>query len=77
MIGHTLGAAGGMEAIVVLKSIETGWLHPTINLDDPDPECDLDYVPHCARQHEIHVALSNSIGLGGQNATIVLAALES
>jgi 3-oxoacyl-[acyl-carrier-protein] synthase II len=72
MIGHLIGAAGGVEAVVVLKSIETGWLHPTINLDEPDPECDLDYTPHTARQHTVRIAMSNSIGLGGQNATIII-----
>lgn len=72
MVGHLLGAAGGVEAVATIKSLMTGWLHPTINLDTPDPDCDLDYVPHVPRQQPIAVALSNSFGLGGQNATIIL-----
>ena len=72
MVGHLLGAAGGVEAVATIKSLVTGWLHPTINLVTPDPDCDLDYVPLIARQQPIAVALSNSFGLGGQNATIIL-----
>ena len=72
IIGHLVGAAGAVEAVVSLKSLETGWLHPTINLDKADPECDLDYIPHTARQKKIHIAMSNSIGLGGQNAVIII-----
>ncbi len=72
MTGHTLGAAGGIEAIAVVKMIENGMIHPTINLDNPDPECDLDYVPHKAIEHPVDVAISNSFGFGGHNATIVL-----
>jgi 3-oxoacyl-[acyl-carrier-protein] synthase II len=72
MIGHLLGAAGGVEAVATVKSLVTGWIHPTINLDAPDPECDLDYVPHVARYQPVAVALSNSFGLGGQNASIIL-----
>ncbi len=74
MIGHTFGGAGGLEAIVTAKSVETGLVHPTINYEDPDPECDLDYVPNSKRRlsNGIRIAISNSFGLGGQNATIVL-----
>ena len=53
-----------------MKSIETGLVHPTINLDDPDPECDLDYVPNVKREHNVEYALSNSFGFGGHNVTL-------
>jgi len=74
MIGHAFGGAGGIEAIVTAKSIETGIVHPTINYENPDPACDLDYVPNKARRlvNGIRVGISNSFGLGGQNATLVL-----
>jgi 3-oxoacyl-[acyl-carrier-protein] synthase II len=72
MVGHMLGAAAGLEAIVCAKTIETGWLHPTINLRDPDPDCDLDYVPNQARQCEVRAALSNSLGFGGHNSALVI-----
>lgn len=71
MIGHLLGAAGGVEAIAVLKSIETNKLHPTINYENPDPECDLDCVPNNAIDFKVNVALSNSFGFGGHNSTLV------
>jgi 3-oxoacyl-[acyl-carrier-protein] synthase II len=72
MIGHMLGATGALEAIACVKSIETGLIHPTINLDTPDPECDLDYVPNIARNHNVDVAISNSMGIGGQNACLAI-----
>ena len=72
MIGHMLGATGAIEAIACVKSIETGMIHPTINLDTPDPECDLDYVPNRARKYRVDVAISNSMGIGGQNACLVI-----
>jgi beta-ketoacyl-acyl-carrier-protein synthase II len=72
MLGHLLGAAGAVEAIATALSIEQGVLHPTIIYETPDPECDLDCVPNVARQAEIGIALSNSFGLGGQNASLVL-----
>jgi 3-oxoacyl-[acyl-carrier-protein] synthase II len=72
MVGHMLGATGAIEAIACVKSIETGRIHPTINLDTPDPECDLDYVPNKARKHNVEVAISNSMGIGGQNACLVI-----
>jgi 3-oxoacyl-(acyl-carrier-protein) synthase len=72
MVGHMLGAAAGLEAIVCAKTIETSWLHPTINLRDPDPDCDLDYVPNQARQCEVRAALSNSLGFGGHNSALVI-----
>jgi len=72
MIGHLISAAGAVEAVAAVEGLRTGMLHPTINLDEPDPECDLDYVPHRAREHPQNVVLSNSFGFGGQNACIVL-----
>jgi 3-oxoacyl-[acyl-carrier-protein] synthase II len=72
MIGHLLGAAGGVEAIATVKTIEEGVIPPTINYETPDPDCDLDYVPNVARQADVRVAMSNSLGFGGHNATIVL-----
>ena len=72
MLGHLLGAAGAVEAIATALSIEQDLLHPTINYETPDPECDLDYVPNVTRKAEINIALSNSFGLGGQNASLVL-----
>jgi len=72
MIGHLISAAGAVEAIAALACAQAGYVHPTINLDEPDPDCDLDYVPHTARRHAQRVILSNSFGFGGQNAAIVL-----
>jgi len=77
MIGHLLGAAGAVEAIAAVKSIETGWIHPTINYEFPDPACDLDYVPNQARQKQVRVAMSNSFGFGGHNAIIIFKKIES
>lgn len=71
MIGHLLGAAGGVEAIFSVLSLRDQVAPPTINLDNPDPECDLDYVPHEARQMNIEIALSNSFGFGGTNGTLI------
>ncbi|MQM11216.1 hypothetical protein Taro_044120 [Colocasia esculenta] len=73
MIGHCLGAAGALEAIVTIKAITTGWLHPTINQDDLEPEVTIDTIPDVKRQHEVHVAISNSFGFGGQNSVVVFA----
>ncbi|AKJ63523.1 beta-ketoacyl-ACP synthase II [Kiritimatiella glycovorans] len=75
MTGHLLGAAGGMEAIAVAKSLQTGVVHPTINYENPDPECDLDYVPNEAREKKIRAALSNSLGFGGHNGTLAFRAV--
>ncbi|HNX38013.1 MAG TPA: beta-ketoacyl-ACP synthase II [Candidatus Cloacimonadota bacterium] len=72
MVGHMLGAAAGVEAIVCVMSIQTGMLHPTINLTHPDPECDLDYVPGKAQKVDVKIALSNSLGFGGHNSAIVI-----
>ena len=71
MTGHLLGAAGGVEAIFSVLGIVNGIVLPTVNLDNPDPECDLDYVPHKARQRDIEYALSNSFGFGGTNACLI------
>lgn len=75
MIGHLLGAGGAVELVVCVLSVRDGLLHPTINLENPDPECDLDYVPNQARKTEVCAALSNSFGFGGHNASIVVKAL--
>lgn len=72
MTGHLLGAAGAIEAIACALTIKNSMIPPTINYGEPDPECDLDYVPNEARQKEVQVALSNTFGFGGHNATIVL-----
>ncbi len=72
MTGHLLGAAGAAEAIFCIKAIETGILPPTINLENPDPACDLDYVPNKARETRVDAAMSNSFGFGGHNATVLL-----
>jgi 3-oxoacyl-[acyl-carrier-protein] synthase II len=76
MTGHMFGAAGAVEALVCAKALETGWLPPTINYEVPDPECDLDYVPNTARQWQPTAAISNSFGLGGHNATLVMRAFN-
>jgi 3-oxoacyl-[acyl-carrier-protein] synthase II len=72
MTGHMLGAGGGVEAIACVRALQEGMLPPTINYENPDPECDLDYVPNAARQVAIGTAMSNSFGFGGHNATIIL-----
>lgn len=77
MIGHALGATGALEAIACIKAIETGCIPPTINYEHPDPECDLDYVPNVVRSRQVRVAMSNSFGLGGQNACVVLGRYEN
>ncbi|MEI2391661.1 beta-ketoacyl-ACP synthase II [Priestia megaterium] len=76
MVGHMLGAAGGVEAIALAMSLKEGIVPPTINLENPDPLCDLDYVPGIAREVEINTGLSNSFGFGGHNAAIVLKKYE-
>ena len=70
--GHLLGAAGAIEAAACILALNRGLLPPTINLDDPDPDCDLDYVPNKARKADVKVAMSNSFGFGGHNATLVI-----
>ncbi|HIF51064.1 MAG TPA: beta-ketoacyl-[acyl-carrier-protein] synthase II [Thiotrichaceae bacterium] len=76
MIGHLLGAAGGVEAIFSVLAIRDQVAPPTINLDDPDPDCDLDYVPHTAREMKIETALSNSFGFGGTNGSLIFKKLS-
>jgi 3-oxoacyl-(acyl-carrier-protein) synthase len=71
MTGHMLGAGGGVEAIASILAMRDGCLPPTINLEHPDPECDLDYVPNEARGADVAVAMSNSFGFGGHNATVI------
>jgi 3-oxoacyl-[acyl-carrier-protein] synthase II len=75
-IGHTLGASGGIELVVCALTIHHGVITPTINLDTPDPDCDLDYTPNQARQARVDVAMSNSFGFGGHNASLVLSRLD-
>jgi 3-oxoacyl-[acyl-carrier-protein] synthase II len=76
MTGHMSGGSGAFETVICCKTIETGVIHPTINYTEPDPECDLDYVPNTARQAQVRRALNNSFGFGGQNACLVLGALS-
>nr|HPK53512.1 beta-ketoacyl synthase N-terminal-like domain-containing protein [Smithellaceae bacterium] len=71
MTGHMLGAAGGAEAIFAVKALQEGIIPPTINLDNPDPECDLDYVANKARRKEVNTAMSNTFGFGGVNSVLV------
>jgi len=73
MLGHMMGAAGTIEAITCCQVINNGMIPPTINLEHPDPECDLDYVPNAARAADVHIALSNSFGFGGHNSVIAIA----
>jgi 3-oxoacyl-[acyl-carrier-protein] synthase II len=75
MTGHLLGAAGGIESVACVKTIETGQIAPTINLEQPDPDCDLDYVPNAARKAVVRTVLTNNLGFGGQNASAVFRAL--
>ncbi len=72
MTGHTLGAAGALSAIAAIQAMHTGYIPPTINLETPDPNCDLDYVPNEARRAKVKVAMVNGFGFGGQNASVVL-----
>ncbi len=71
MHGHLMGGAGALEAIAAIQTIRTGIIPPTINYEVPDPDCDLDYVPNVARKADVRVAMSNSVGLGGHNASII------
>ncbi|MGB7323521.1 MAG: beta-ketoacyl-ACP synthase II [Rubripirellula sp.] len=76
-LGHSLGASGGIEAVILCKSIETSTIAPTINLDNPDPACDLDYTPNKAKSKDIKVAMSNSFGFGGHNASVIVGTLRN
>ena len=75
MTGHLLGAAGGIESVICVKTLQSQTIAPTINLEDPDPDCDLDYVPNVARTAKIQTVLSNNLGFGGQNAAVVFRAI--
>ena len=77
MTGHLLGGAGGVESVFCLKAIEENIIPPTINYDEPDPDCDLDYVPNGARKAEIHAAMNNSFGFGGHNASLLFTRYEA
>jgi 3-oxoacyl-[acyl-carrier-protein] synthase II len=76
MLGHTFGAAGAIEAAISVLSIVHGIMPPTINLEHPDPECDLDYIPNQAREAQVQIALSNSMGFGGHNTCLIFKAYE-
>lgn len=76
MTGHLLGAAGGLEAVITAFAVERGIVPPTTNLEEPDPQCDLDFVPRQAREHRVKAALSNSFGFGGHNVTLALRAVS-
>jgi len=71
MTGHAIGAAGALEAVICIQALNANIIPPTINLDNPDPACDLDYVPHVAREKELEVAMSNSFAFGGQNSVLI------
>jgi 3-oxoacyl-[acyl-carrier-protein] synthase II len=73
MTGHMLGAAGSMEAIFCIQAMNTGMLPPTINYEVPDPDCDLDYIPNEPRKADVQYSMSNSMGFGGHNASLILA----
>jgi 3-oxoacyl-[acyl-carrier-protein] synthase II len=77
MHGHMIGAAGGMEAIVSALAIRDQYIPPTINLENPDPECDLDYVPNTGRSATVNAVMSNSLGFGGHNGILVLRKFEA
>ncbi|MGG4393488.1 beta-ketoacyl-ACP synthase II [Paenibacillus thiaminolyticus] len=77
MTGHLLGAAGGVEAVICALTLQHGMIPPTINLENQDPECDLDYVPNVPRKADVRTAMSNSFGFGGHNATVVLTKYEA
>jgi 3-oxoacyl-[acyl-carrier-protein] synthase II len=75
MVGHLLGASGAVEMIATIFSIQRGVIHPTINYQTPDPDCDLDYVPNTARETRVRRAISNSFGFGGHNCCLVAGAV--
>ena len=76
MTGHTLGAAGAVEAVISILAIQNGIIPPTINLHHPDPECDLDYVPNEARRTTVNIAMSNVMGFGGHNTSLIFKRYE-
>jgi 3-oxoacyl-[acyl-carrier-protein] synthase II len=75
-LGHTLGASGGIEMVITVKAVYHDIVPPTINLDNPDPECDLDYCPHQPREMTVRTAMNNSFGFGGHNASIICGKLR-
>ena len=77
MTGHLLGGAGGVESVFCLKAIADNVIPPTINYEEPDPDCDLDYVPNSARGAVIHAAMNNSFGFGGHNASLIFRRYEA
>lgn len=76
MIGHTMGAASAIEAVCCALAVQTGTIPPTVNYEEPDPECDLDYVPNQARETHPRIVLNNAYAFGGNNATLCLARYE-
>jgi 3-oxoacyl-[acyl-carrier-protein] synthase II len=76
-LGHLLGASGGVELVVTVLALDRGVIPPTINLENPDPNCDLDYVPNVARQQRFTVGMSNSFGFGGHNASLIVGQLRN
>jgi len=76
MTGHMMGAAGATEAIATVLTMINGWIPPTINYEEKDPDCDLDCIPNIARQQKISIAMSNSAGIGGNNASIIMGAVK-
>ena len=77
MTGHAIGAAGALEAVICIKALNANVIPPTINLDNPDPACDLDYVPHVAREKKLNIVMSNSFAFGGQNSALIFRKLVS
>ena len=75
-LGHSLGASGGIELVLTVNAVKENVVPPTINLETPDPDCDLDYTPNVPKERTINVAMSNSFGFGGHNASIVIGALR-
>ncbi|MFT7639895.1 MAG: 3-oxoacyl-[acyl-carrier-protein] synthase II, partial [Pirellulaceae bacterium] len=75
-LGHSLGASGGIELVVTMKAIEHSICPPTINIENPDPACDLNYTPNQPQEREITIAMSNSFGFGGHNASVVVGAYK-
>ena len=76
MIGHALGGAGALEAVASVKTIQTSKIHPTINYSSPDPNCDLDYVPNTCRSKQVKMAMSNSLGFGGHNSSLIFKSID-
>jgi len=76
MTGHLLGGAGAIEGLICVLALERGILPPTINYENPDPRCDLDYIPNVAREKQVSAVMSNSFGFGGHNASLIFTTLE-